>query len=178
MNGGMISIKPSNHVTFNPADNSIVGNTCLYGATGGYLFVDGRAGERFGVRNSGAKAVVTGTGDHCCEYMTGGVIVVLGTTGRNVGAGMTGGIAYFLDIDGKFSERLSQEVLKVQRVSTAAGEAQLKELIQSSYDQTGSTRAKEILDDWTTYLPKFWQVVPPSEQNSPEAMDVAIAVAV
>ncbi|MDX2257266.1 MAG: glutamate synthase large subunit [Pseudanabaenaceae cyanobacterium bins.39] len=172
MNGGTISIKPKPDCTFNPADNSIVGNTCLYGATGGYLFVDGRAGERFGVRNSGAKAVVTGTGDHCCEYMTGGVIVVLGTTGRNVGAGMTGGIAYFLDIDGKFKERLSQETLKVQKVSAIAGENQLKELIQSSYEQTGSSRAKEILDNWSTYLPKFWQVVPPSEQNSPEAIDV------
>ena len=172
LNGGVISIKPSPESTFNPADNSIVGNTCLYGATGGYLFVNGRAGERFGVRNSGAKAVVEGTGDHCCEYMTGGVIVVLGTTGRNVGAGMTGGIAYFLDLDDKFQERLSQEVLKVQRVSTIAGENQLRELIQSSYDYTGSPRAKEIVDNWSTYLPKFWQVVPPSEQNSPEAIDV------
>jgi glutamate synthase (ferredoxin) len=172
INGGSISIKPKPDCTFNPADNSIVGNTCLYGATGGYLFVNGRAGERFGVRNSGAKAVVEGTGDHCCEYMTGGVVVVLGTTGRNVGAGMTGGIAYFLDIDGKFKERLSQEVLKVQNVVTAAGESQLKELIQSSYENTGSSRAKEILDNWSTYLLKFWQVVPPSEQNSPEAIDV------
>jgi glutamate synthase (ferredoxin) len=123
------------------------------------------------VRNSGAKAVVEGAGDHCCEYMTGGVIVVLGTTGRNVGAGMTGGIAYFLDIDGKFKERLSQETLKVQRVSTIAGETQLKELVQSSYANTSSSRAKEILDNWSSYLPKFWQVVPPSEQNSPEATD-------
>ena len=178
MNGGSISIKPKPDCTFNPADNSIVGNTCLYGATGGYLFVNGRAGERFGVRNSGAKAVVEGTGDHCCEYMTGGVVVVLGTTGRNVGAGMTGGIAYFLDIDGKFKERLSQEVLKVQNVVTAAGESQLKELIQSSYENTGSSRAKEILDNWSTYLLKFWQVVPPSEQNSPEAIDVVSIAAI
>jgi glutamate synthase (ferredoxin) len=177
MNGGTISIKPKPDCIFNPADNAIIGNTCLYGATGGYLFVHGRAGERFGVRNSGAKAIVEGTGDHCCEYMTGGVIVVLGTTGRNVGAGMTGGIAYFLDIDGKFKERLSQEVLKVQKVCTAAGESQLKELIQSSYENTGSSRAKEILDNWSSYLPKFWQVVPPSEQNSPEATDVMHVVA-
>jgi glutamate synthase (ferredoxin) len=109
--------------------------------------------------------------------MTGGAIVVLGTTGRNVGAGMTGGIAYFLDIDGKFKERLSQETLKVQRVSTVAGENQLKELIQSSYENTGSSRAKEILDNWSSYLPKFWQVVPPSEQNSPEATDEVPVVA-
>jgi glutamate synthase (ferredoxin) len=179
MNGGKISIKPKPDCTFNPADNAIIGNTCLYGATGGYLFVHGRAGERFGVRNSGAKAVVEGTGDHCCEYMTGGVVVVLGTTGRNVGAGMTGGIAYFLDIDGKFSDRLSQEALKVQRVGSVAGESQLKELIQFSYDHTGSSRAKEILDNWSTHLPKFWQVVPPSEQNSPEATDqLAVAVSI
>jgi glutamate synthase (ferredoxin) len=177
MNGGTISIKPKPDCIFNPSDNAIIGNTCLYGATGGYLFVHGRAGERFGVRNSGAKAIVEGTGDHCCEYMTGGVIVVLGTTGRNVGAGMTGGIAYFLDIDGKFKERLSQEVLKVQRVCTAAGESQLKELIQSSYENTGSSRAKEILDNWSSYLPQFWQVVPPSEQNSPEATDAVPVVA-
>ena len=177
MNGGTISIKPKPDCTFNPADNAIIGNTCLYGATGGYLFVHGRAGERFGVRNSGAKAVVEGTGDHCCEYMTGGVIVVMGTTGRNIGAGMTGGIAYFLDIDGKFSDRLSQEVLKVQKVCTAAGESQLKELVQSSYDSTGSSRAKEILDNCSSYLPKFWQVVPPSEQNSPEATDIVPVVA-
>ena len=176
MNGGSISIKPKPDCIFNPADNAIIGNTCLYGATGGYLFVHGRGGERFGVRNSGAKAVVEGAGDHCCEYMTGGVIVVLGTTGRNVGAGMTGGIAYFLDIDGKFPERLSQETLKVQRVCSTAGVAQLKELIQSSYENTGSSRAKEVLDNWSTYLPKFWQVVPPSEQNSPEATD-AVPVA-
>jgi glutamate synthase (ferredoxin) len=177
MNGGTISIKPKPDCIFNPADNAIIGNTCLYGATGGYLFVHGRGGERFGVRNSGAKAVVEGTGDHCCEYMTGGVIVVLGTTGRNIGAGMTGGIAYFLDLDGKFKERLSQESLKVQRISTIAGENQLKELIQSSYVQTGSSRAKEILDDWSSYLPKFWQVVPPSEQNSPEATDAVLVAA-
>ena len=176
MNGGSISIKPKPDCIFHPADNAIIGNTCLYGATGGYLFVNGRGGERFGVRNSGAKAVVEGAGDHCCEYMTGGVVVVLGTTGRNVGAGMTGGIAYFLDIDGKFKERLSQEMLKVQRVCTASGENQLKELIQSSFENTGSSRAQDILTNWSSYLPKFWQVVPPSEQNSPEAiLDLQVA---
>jgi len=177
MNGGTISIKPKPDCIFNPADNAIIGNTCLYGATGGYLFVHGRGGERFGVRNSGAKAVVEGTGDHCCEYMTGGVIVVLGTTGRNIGAGMTGGIAYFLDLDGKFKERLSQESLKVQRISAIAGENQLKELIESSHEHTGSSRAKEILDNWSSYLPKFWQVIPPSEQNSPEATDAVLVAA-
>jgi glutamate synthase (ferredoxin) len=173
MNGGEISIKPYADSIFDPAENAIVGNTCLYGATGGYLFVNGQAGERFGVRNSGAKAVVEGTGDHCCEYMTGGVVVVLGKTGRNIGAGMTGGIAYFLDEDSSLAAKLSQETLKVQRVITIAGERQLKELIQLSSDRTGSPKAKQILGNWSFYLPLFWQVVPPSEANSSEATDTA-----
>ncbi|WP_019498548.1 glutamate synthase-related protein [Pseudanabaena sp. PCC 6802] len=179
MRGGEIAIKLLPTALYDPAENVILGNTCLYGATGGYLLANGRAGERFGVRNSGAKAVVEGAGDHCCEYMTGGVIVVLGKTGRNVGAGMTGGIAYFLDEDGRFTERLSQETFKVQRVTTQAGEQQLKELIQASCDRTGSAKAKAILSNWSNYLPMFWQIVPPSEENSPEASDtVAVASAV
>jgi glutamate synthase (ferredoxin) len=169
--GGEISIKPPSSCLYDPAENVIVGNTCLYGATGGFLFVNGQAGERFGVRNSGAHAVVEGAGDHCCEYMTGGAIAVLGKTGRNVGAGMTGGIAYFLDEDGGFCDRLSREMLKVQRVTTIAGERQLKDLIQASGDRTGSPKAKAILANWSHYLPKFWQLVPPSEANSPEAID-------
>ncbi len=177
MRGGEISIKPLSTALYDPAENIILGNTCLYGATGGYLLANGKAGERFGVRNSGAKAVVEGAGDHCCEYMTGGVIVVLGKTGRNVGAGMTGGIAYFLDEDSRFKERLSQETLKVQRVSTQAGEQQLKELIQSSCDRTGSAKAKAILANWSSYLPMFWQIVPPSEENSPEASDSVVVAA-
>jgi glutamate synthase (ferredoxin) len=179
MRGGEISIKPLPNALYDPSENSILGNTCLYGATGGYLFANGKAGERFGVRNSGAKAAIEGAGDHCCEYMTGGAIVVLGKTGRNVGAGMTGGIAYFLDEDGRFKERLSQETLKVQRVTTKAGEQQLKELIQMSGDRTGSPKAKAILANWSSYLPMFWQIVPPSEENSPEASDtVAVAATV
>jgi glutamate synthase (ferredoxin) len=174
MNGGEILIKPKPDAIIDPAENVIIGNTCLYGATGGYLFANGKAGERFGVRNSGAKAVIEGAGDHCCEYMTGGVIVVLGKTGRNVGAGMTGGIAYFLDEDDRFKEYLSKESLKVQRVVTSAGAAQLKELIQLASDRTGSPKANTILANWSTYLPMFWQLVPPSEANSPEAADVSI----
>ncbi|MCS6958906.1 MAG: glutamate synthase-related protein [Pseudanabaenaceae cyanobacterium SKYGB_i_bin29] len=171
MRGGMISITPPAGYTYDPSENSIVGNTCLYGATGGYLFAYGRAGERFAVRNSGAKAVIEGAGDHCCEYMTGGVVVVLGTTGRNVGAGMTGGIAYFLDEDGRFKARLSKETLTVQRVKTQAGIAQLQDLLQMSLAATGSHKVKLILDRWEDYLPRFWQVVPPSELNTPEATD-------
>ncbi|MCU0565246.1 MAG: glutamate synthase large subunit [Oculatellaceae cyanobacterium Prado106] len=169
MCGGTIAIHPAAAATFDPAQNVIVGNTCLYGATGGTLFANGQAGERFAVRNSKAQAVIEGTGDHCCEYMTGGVIVVLGKSGRNVGAGMTGGLAYFLDEDGSFPTRVNPEIVKVQRVLTTAGANQLKALIEAHAQQTGSPKAKHILENWSTYLPQFWQVVPPSEADSPEA---------
>lgn len=169
MHGGEIIIKPPTAATYDPAKNVIVGNTCLYGATGGMLFANGGAGERFGVRNSTAKAVIEGAGDHCCEYMTGGVIVVLGNVGRNVGAGMTGGLAYFLDEESSFSAKVNPEIVKIQRVTAPAGEQQLKELIQAHAEQTGSPKAKLILTNWSEYLPQFWQVVPPSEADSPEA---------
>ncbi len=168
MNGGEIIIKPSAEIQFAPQDNVIIGNTCLYGATGGTLYANGRAGERFAVRNSKAQAIVEGTGDHCCEYMTGGVIVVLGPTGRNVGAGMTGGLAYFLDEVGDFPAKVNGEIVQIQRVSTPEGEAQLKAMIQDHADKTESQKAIEILAGWTSYLPKFWQVVPPSEAERPE----------
>jgi glutamate synthase (ferredoxin) len=176
MHGGEIAIKPPIDATYDASQNAIVGNTCLYGATGGTLLAAGKAGERFAVRNSMAKAVIEGAGDHCCEYMTGGVIVVLGKVGRNVGAGMTGGLGYFLDEDGSFPAHVNGEIVKMQRVSTAAGEAQLKELIEAQRDRTNSKKAEKILANWAEYLPKFWQVVPPSEANSPEASEQKIAV--
>jgi glutamate synthase (ferredoxin) len=169
MHGGEIIIKPPAAATYDPAQNVIIGNTCLYGATGGHLFANGMAGERFAVRNSMAKAVIEGAGDHCCEYMTGGVIVVLGKVGRNVGAGMTGGLAYFLDEDGTFQSKVNLEIVKIQKVSTSAGEQQLKELIELHAAKTGSAKAKTILENWSEYLPKFYQAVPPSEADSPEA---------
>jgi glutamate synthase (ferredoxin) len=169
MHGGEISIKPLAEATFDPSQSVIIGNTCLYGATGGRLFANGQAGERFAVRNSLAEAVVEGVGDHCCEYMTGGVVVVLGRAGRNVGAGMTGGLAYFLDEDGSFQAKVNPEIVKVQRVITPAGEQQLKELIEAHAERTDSPKAKTILENWSDYLPKFWQVVPPSEKDTPEA---------
>ncbi|MEG3990996.1 glutamate synthase-related protein [Microcoleus sp. S28C3] len=178
MHGGEIAIAPPAGATYDASENAIVGNTCLYGATGGTLLAAGKAGERFAVRNSMAKAVIEGAGDHCCEYMTGGVIVVLGKVGRNVGAGMTGGLAYFLDEDGSFPAHVNGEIVKMQRVCTAAGEAQLKELIEAQCDRTGSKKAEKILANWAEYLPKFWQVVPPSEANSPEASEQKIAVEV
>ncbi|MDQ2097287.1 MAG: glutamate synthase-related protein [Tychonema bourrellyi B0820] len=178
MHGGEIIIKPPADATYDASENAIVGNTCLYGATGGILLAAGKAGERFAVRNSMAKAVIEGAGDHCCEYMTGGVIVVLGKVGRNVGAGMTGGLGYFLDEDGNFPAHVNGEIVKMQRVCTAAGEAQLKELIEAQRDRTNSKKAEKILANWAEYLPKFWQVVPPSEANSPEASEQKIAVEV
>lgn len=169
MHGGEIIIKPQSNSQLNSADNVIIGNTCLYGATGGVLFASGKAGERFAVRNSKGQAVIEGAGDHCCEYMTGGVVVVLGKVGRNVGAGQTGGLGYFLDEDGSFPAKVNPEIVKIQRVTTAAGEQQLKELIQAHGDRTGSNLAAKILANWDEYLPKFYQVVPPSEENTPEA---------
>ncbi|ANV85137.1 glutamate synthase subunit alpha [Picosynechococcus sp. PCC 7003] len=168
MNGGEIIIVPPTQSQYTAADNVIIGNTCLYGATGGTLYANGRAGERFAVRNSKGKAVVEGTGDHCCEYMTGGVIVVLGDVGRNVGAGMTGGLTYILDEHNTLPEKMNTEIVSIQRVGTAAGEKQLKDLITAHAEKTGSPKAKAILADWATYLPQFWQVVPPSEADSPE----------
>lgn len=168
MNGGEIIIVPPSDVTYAAEDNVIIGNTCLYGATGGSLYANGRAGERFAVRNSKGTAVVEGTGDHCCEYMTGGLIVVLGEVGRNVGAGMTGGLTYILDVDNSLPEKMNTEIVRIQRVNTAAGEQQLKDLITAHGEKTGSAKAKAILADWATYLPQFWQVVPPSEEGCPE----------
>lgn len=175
MHGGEIVIKPPAGATYNPAENVIIGNTCLYGATGGTLFANGQAGERFAVRNSKGQAVIEGAGDHCCEYMTGGVVVVLGNVGRNVGAGMTGGLAYFLDEDGSFPTKVNPEIVSVQRVSAPAGEAQLRELIEAHAERTGSQKAKTILANWSEFLPKFWQVVPPSEANTPEVNPEATA---
>jgi glutamate synthase (ferredoxin) len=181
MHGGELIIQPPLEANYDPSENVIIGNTCLYGATGGTLYALGKAGERFAVRNSMGKAVIEGAGDHCCEYMTGGVVVVLGTVGRNVGAGQTGGIGYFLDEDGSFPEKVNPEIVKIQRVQTPAGEQQLKELIEQHAERTGSQKANKILANWAEYLPQFWQVVPPSEENAPEtsaeAPETAVAVA-
>ena len=168
MHGGEIVITPAKNALFDFARNVIVGNTCLYGATGGEVYANGRAGERFAVRNSMGKAVIEGAGDHCCEYMTGGLIVVLGEVGRNVGAGMTGGLGYFLDENDTFAEKVNPEIVKIQRVSSKAGEKQLKEMIQKHVEKTNSPKGKAILQDWKNYLGKFWQVVPPSEADSLE----------
>ncbi len=168
MNGGEIIINPPAEAIYEPSKNVIIGNTCMYGATGGILFAQGLAGERFAVRNSKGTAVIEGAGDHCCEYMTGGVVVVLGKVGRNVAAGMTGGLGYFLDEDGGFPELVNQENVNIQRVITPEGEQQLKALIQAHCDRTSSAKAKKILQNWQEYLSKFWLLVPPSEADAPE----------
>ena len=169
MHGGEIIIAPSSKSSYDAGSNVIIGNTCLYGATGGVLYANGRAGERFAVRNSLAKAVIEGAGDHCCEYMTGGLVIVLGEVGRNVGAGMTGGLGYFLDENNSFPDKVNPEIVKIQRVESDAGAKQLKEAIEQHLAKTGSAKAKAILADWDNYLGKFWQVVPPSEADRAEA---------
>ncbi|MCP9928566.1 glutamate synthase large subunit [Cyanobium sp. CH-040] len=163
MNGGTITVVP--HAgAIDPGRQVILGNTCLYGATGGELFALGRAGERFAVRNSGAAAVVEGAGDHCCEYMTGGVVVVLGSTGRNVAAGMTGGVAFILDEDDRLADRVNPDTVAITDLTTAEQEAVLKPLLERHLECTGSTRAAQILADWPSWRPRFRLLVPPSEK--------------
>jgi glutamate synthase (ferredoxin) len=160
--GGRITVVPPAGVT-DPGDQVILGNTCLYGATGGELFALGRAGERFAVRNSGAKAVVEGTGDHCCEYMTGGVVVVLGSTGRNVAAGMTGGVAFLLDEDETLERLLNPDTVAIHPLRTQEQEALLRPLLEDHARRTGSQRALAILEDWASWQGRFKVLVPPSE---------------
>jgi glutamate synthase (ferredoxin) len=163
LNGGRLTVVPpaGGH---NPGSQVILGNTCLYGATGGELFALGRAGERFGVRNSGARTVVEGAGDHCCEYMTGGVVVVLGSTGRNVAAGMTGGVAFILDESGGLRERVNSEIVAICELTTPEQETLLQPLLQAHLDATGSPKAAAILADWSTWKARFKLLVPPSEK--------------
>nr|YP_010986036.1 ferredoxin-dependent glutamate synthase [Polyopes affinis]WOL36954.1 ferredoxin-dependent glutamate synthase [Polyopes affinis] len=166
MNGGEIIVLPFTGDDYNASQQVIIGNTCLYGATGGYLFARGQAGERFAVRNSLAQAVVEGVGDHACEYMTGGLIVVLGQAGRNIGAGMTGGISYFLDENNDLVSKINKEIVKAQRIMTKEGEDQLKNIIELYEIKTKSLKAKTILDNWSFYISMFWQIVPPSEEEA------------
>ncbi len=161
MAGGRIIIHPDPRATFAWHENSIVGNTVLYGATGGEVFFAGKAGERFCVRNSGATAVVEGTGDHGCEYMTGGRMVCLGRTGRNFAAGMSGGLAYVLDDDNRFRRRCNPAMIDLEQMDTEDEDARwLKEIIGRHHKLTGSPRAAEVLADWDDYLPRFVRVFP------------------
>eukprot|EP00442_Polarella_glacialis_P025036 CAMPEP_0115111738 /NCGR_PEP_ID=MMETSP0227-20121206/40225_1 /TAXON_ID=89957 /ORGANISM="Polarella glacialis, Strain CCMP 1383" /LENGTH=1764 /DNA_ID=CAMNT_0002511175 /DNA_START=62 /DNA_END=5358 /DNA_ORIENTATION=+ len=166
MNGGTLVCVPPPDSQFAAADNVIAGNTCLYGATGGEVFLHGRAGERFGVRNAGCHAVIEGSGDHLGEYMTNGVIVALGHVGRNVGAGMSGGLLYLYDPQDKGVQMNSDNARNVFRVTSSAGVDQLRGLVQKHHDLTGSPSAASILEDWSSSCGKFWQVAPASTQKS------------
>ena len=162
MNGGRIVIKNNSEYASNET-SVLAGNTCLYGATGGELFISGSVGERFAVRNSGASAVVEGAGDHCCEYMTGGHVTVLGSVGLNFGAGMTGGFAYVLDEDRTFFDKCNRGLVNLERISIEEMQPHrkfLKEVLQKHYKFTKSSKAKLIIDDFERYEPYFWLVIP------------------
>ena len=160
LSGGRISILPPIRSNFSAEDNIIAGNTGLYGATSGELYINGKVGERFGVRNSGAIAVIEGAGDHCCEYMTGGRVVVLGETGRNFAAGMSGGVAYVWDKHHNFDYFCNMDMVEINLVDDSNYRKELHELIRQHYLYTGSKLARTMLDDWNRYVEDFIQVVP------------------
>jgi glutamate synthase (ferredoxin) len=168
MSGGAITLRPPVTAKFSAGDNVIIGNTCLYGATGGALFASGKAGERFAVRNCGANAVIEGAGDHCCEYMTGGTVVVLGETGRNFGAGMTAGRAFVFDKHNSFPSRFNSDCGKVMERVSAEDLPYLKSIIEQHAQLTASVRAHRILKDWQSQVGYFWQVVVPVETPAAE----------
>jgi len=160
LSGGRVAIFPPVRSNYAAQDNVIAGNTGLYGATGGELYVNGKVGERFGVRNSGAIAVIEGAGDHCCEYMTGGRVVVLGETGRNFAAGMSGGVAYVWDRNHTFDYYCNMDMVEINLVEETHDRKELHELIRQHYLYTGSKLARTMLDDWHRYVEEFIQVVP------------------
>jgi glutamate synthase domain-containing protein 3 len=159
LSGGVLAVRPPDEATFTAEENVIIGNTVLYGATGGRAFFRGLAGERFAVRNSGASAVVEGVGDHGCEYMTGGRAVILGPTGRNFAAGMSGGVAYVLDEHGTFPERCNMGLVGFEEISEADA-IELHGLVEEHLERTGSVVAERVLREWADYLPRFVKVMP------------------
>ena len=160
LSGGRIAVMPPVRSNFKAEDNAIAGNTLLYGATTGEVYINGKAGERFAVRNSGAIAVVEGVGDHCCEYMTGGRVVVLGETGRNFAAGMSGGVAYVWDKNHDFDYFCNMEMVELSLLEDSTARKELHELIRQHYLYTGSHLARTMLDDWNRYVDDFIQVTP------------------
>ena len=160
LSGGKIIVEPPAASTFVAEENIVIGNTALYGATGGQVYIRGMAGERFAVRNSGAEAVIEGVGDHGCEYMTGGRVVVLGPTGRNFAAGMSGGEAFVLDENGLFAALCNQEMVDLEKVVSEEDEIDLRNLLEAHRKYTGSANAARVLDNWSTMLPKFVKVMP------------------
>ncbi|MGA1539653.1 MAG: glutamate synthase-related protein, partial [Chthoniobacterales bacterium] len=175
LSGGKIVIQPPPEADFPAEQNMIIGNVAFYGATGGEAYLRGMAGERFCVRNSGVKTVVEAVGDHGCEYMTGGRVVVLGPTGRNFAAGMSGGIAYILDTEGNFHTNCNLDMVDLERLTDAEEIAEVKSLIQRHAEATGSTRAQEVLAAWDETLPKFVKVLPKDYKRVLMAMDRVIA---
>ena len=172
MNGGEVIVRPPENSKFKWSENIIIGNTVMYGATGGRLFAAGKAGERFCVRNSGGTAVVEGVGDHGCEYMTGGKVVILGETGRNFGAGMSGGIAYVYDGDGQFPNRYNKAMVGLERLDENEEIKELQKLIYDHLEATESHAANDILKNWEKSLPKFWRVVPNPPAAKPDSKPV------
>ncbi|MGE0229113.1 MAG: glutamate synthase large subunit [Dehalococcoidia bacterium] len=185
LSGGKLIVHPPKEATFIPEDNIVVGNVALYGATSGYAFFRGVAGERFCVRNSGAHAVVEGTGDHCCEYMTGGRLVVIGRTGRNFGAGMSGGIAFVWDVDGDFRTRCNLEMIDLERLEEPEDLNLVQGLLERHLEYTGSTVAQRLLDRWPAVAGQFVKVMPKeyrrvlnerARELEEQARDAAMAV--
>jgi glutamate synthase domain-containing protein 3 len=174
MSGGVIAVRHTEGSSFAPDENILIGNTVLYGATGGKAFFSGVAGERFAVRNSGATAVVEGVGDHGCEYMTGGLVVVLGRTGRNFAAGMSGGYAFVLDEDGGFARRCNTELVDVGPVADD-DIPMLKALLNEHIARTGSAKAQRIMNEFGDYIARFAKVVPGEYRRVLEAMKAVAA---
>jgi len=163
LGGGEIIIRPPGTSKFFSEKNVILGNAVLYGATAGRLFAAGRAGERFCIRNSGAVAVVEGTGDHCCEYMTGGVAVILGETGRNFGAGMTNGVAFVWDPNDRLEQRYNPELVTLERIIEPEDSNRLRALVEEHAEKTASIHARRLLKRWSESILHFWKVVPLSQ---------------
>jgi glutamate synthase domain-containing protein 3 len=176
MSGGEIVIRPPDEAAYDWSRSVIIGNTVLYGATGGALFAAGRAGERFAVRNSGAVAVVEGVGDHGCEYMTAGRVVVLGEAGRNFAAGMTGGVAYVLDLDDNFKRYCNHELVTIEPVGDISDEQDLRRLVERHLELTGSRRARDVLWHWDRYRRLFWKVVTQGARATQISVETALVV--
>jgi glutamate synthase (NADPH/NADH) large chain len=175
LSGGKVIVTTPRAATFAPEENIIIGNVAFYGATAGSAFINGVAGERFCVRNSGIHAVVEGVGDHGCEYMTGGRVVVLGKSGRNFAAGMSGGIAYVLDDEGDFSTRCNKQTVSLEQFENLAESEEIRQLIRRHFELTGSRRAQYVLKHWTVLSPKFVRVIPNDYKRMIAAIDRAEA---
>jgi glutamate synthase (NADPH/NADH) large chain len=171
LSGGKLVVETPAEAAFEPTENVVVGNVALYGATQGELYVNGRAGERFGVRNSGVKAVVEGVGDHGCEYMTGGVVAVLGDTGKNFAAGMSGGVAYVFDGDGEFREKANTGMVTLSDDLEERDRRMLRRLVENHRDYTDSERAAEVLDDWEAALSDVVKVMPDAYSRVLDELD-------